>query len=146
MKRCLYFECLAFCCFLLVGCGNTKSLNCSSKSFLGDTTTTSQDFVIGFKNEVISSVSMDFDVTLKDIDDVTKDSLQSSVNDTFGTYKDLSGVDYSAKVRDDGFNVKIKVNFNKISDSDKKKIVFINYDKNYEQTKEELENNGFTCK
>lgn len=146
MRRFLFFVSLVCCCLFLAGCGNTKTLNCSYESNIGETSATSQDFVIKFKNDVVSNISMIFDVALSDVSDESNDSLQSSVDNTFSDYRNLRGVDYSAKVRDNGFTVKIKVNFAKMDKNQKSKIKLINYENNYEQIRKELESNNFICK
>ena len=141
MKRLIY--CLCF--FLLfTGCGS-KTLKCSYKKNISDSSISNEDLKISFKDDRISKLTMNIDVTLSDTDNVTRESIQSSVDNSFGFYKNMAGVNYSSNVRDDGFDVKISIIFSKLNKSEKEKISLVNPEKNYEQIKQEFESNGFIC-
>ena len=141
MKRLVY--CLCF--FLLfTGC-SSKTLKCSYIKDINDSSISTQNIKISFKDDKIDKLAANIIVTLSNTDNVTKESIQSSIDNSFGFYKNMAGVDYSSKVRDDGFDVKININFSKLNKSEREKISLVNPEKKYEEVKQEFESNGFKC-
>ena len=147
MKR---FFLMFFSFLFLVGCNSkstndSKVLKCSSTKTVGSTVSI-QDYEIFFKKEKLDRLSMSIDVTLDDHDEVTRDNLENEVSNAFADYKSRDGVSYSSNVKDNGFNVRLDVNFSKLNDQDKASISIINYEKSYDEIKSEFENNDFSCK
>lgn len=147
MKR---FFLMFFSFLFLVGCNSkstndSKVLKCSSTKTVGSTVSI-QDYEIFFKKEKLDRLSMSIDVTLDDHDEVTRDNLENEVSNAFADYKNRDGVSYSSNVKDNGFNVRLDVNFSKLNDQDKASISIINYEKSYDEIKSEFENNDFSCK
>lgn len=149
MKR---FFILLSCVFVLTlaGCGSkssngTKVLECSSIGPVGSASS-EQTYKVYFDSERVEKLSVNISVTLNEQDDVTRDNLESDVSNAFADYKNRDGVSYSSNVKDNGFNVRLDVNFNKLSDEDKASISIINSEKSYDEIKSEFESDGFSCK
>lgn len=151
MKRCLSFCTLIIgCSIFLTACGSkssneSKVLECTSNNTVGSTLT-EETYKIHFEGDKVDRFSMSISVTLNEVDNVTRDNLENEVNDAFGNYKNREGVSFSSNVKDDGFVVKMDINYNKLSDDDKAYINIINSEKSYGDIKLELENEGFSCK
>ncbi len=146
MKR-FFLLCFSF--LFLVGCNskstnNSKVLKCSSTKTVGSTVSI-QDYEMIFKKEKLDRLSMSIDVTLDNPDDVTRDNLESEVSNAFADYKNRDGVSYSSNVKDNGFSIKLDVNFGKLSDQDKASISIINSEKSYDEIKAEFESDDFSC-
>ena len=138
------------CCLLLVGCGLKKSdsstvLECSSSNTVGSTST-EEVYKIYFLDDKVDKVSLNISVTLNEPDNVTRDNLESDVDSAFEDYKNKKGVSYSSDVNDNGFNIKMDINYNELSEDDKTSINIINAENSYDEVKLELENNSFLCK
>lgn len=151
MKRCLSFTGVFFCFILfLTGCkyksaNNSRILECSSTNSLGSTLT-EEVYRIHFEEEKVEKFSMNLSVTLDEPDDTTRDNLENDVNNAFGNYKNRDGISYSSNIKDNGFVIKMDINYDKLSDEDKAYINIINSEKTYDDIKLELENSGFSCK
>lgn len=147
MKRFLNIS-LGFVFIFLVGCGskssNTRVLSCKLTKTVGSALS-EQSYKVYFDKEIIEKLSVNINVSLNEPDDVTKSNLESDVSDAFGIYKNRDGVSYSSNVKDDGFTVKLDINFNKLSAVDKANINLINSEKSYDDIKTEFENDGFVC-
>lgn len=148
MKRfLLYISCFIF--VFLVGCksksGSTKMLECNSTNSVGSTTS-EQNYKIYFDSDKVEKLSIGIDVSLSEQDDVTRDNLESDVSKAFESYKNRPGISYSSNVKDNGFSVKLDINFDKLSEEDKANISLINSEKSFDDIKVELEGNGFSCK
>ena len=135
---------------LLVGCSNKSSnnsmiLECNStKTFSNSLSEVS--YKIHFDNDNVDRLSLNINITLNEQDDVTRNNLENEVNSAFANYKNRDGVSYSSNIKDDGFVIKMDINYNKLSDVDKSYITIINSEKSYNEIKMELENADFTCK
>lgn len=149
MKRFfILFSCISI--LVLAGCGSNssngnKTLECSSTGPVG-IASSEQNYKIYFDNESVVKLSIDINVTLNEQDDITRDNLENDVSNAFDVYKNRDGVSYSSNVKDNGFNVRLDVNFNKLSDEDKASISLINSEKSYDEIKNEFESDGFSCK
>ena len=150
MKRYLsFFSIFLVGCLFFTGCNmkssnNSRILECTSNNTVGSTLT-EEVYKIYFDSEKVDKFSMNISVTLSENDDVTRDNLESSVNNAFGNYKNRSGVSYSSNIKDNGFIVKMDINYNKLSEEDKAYISIINPEKSYDEIKSELEASGFKC-
>lgn len=123
---------------------SSKVLECTSTNTVGSTLT-EEVYKVHFSNEKIDKFSMNINVTLDNPDDVTRDNLENEVNSAFGNYKNRSGISYSSNVKDNGFVVKMDINYAKLSEEDKMFITVINSEKSYDEVKLELESSGFNC-
>lgn len=151
MKRYISFLGVSlFCCLFFTGCSlkkedNSKVLECSSSNTVGSTST-EEVYKVYFRDDKVDKVSLNISVTLNEPDNVTRDNLESDVDSAFGDYKNRKGVSYSSDVNDNGFNIKMDINYNQLSEDDKTSINIINAENSYDEVKLELENNSFLCK
>jgi uncharacterized lipoprotein YehR (DUF1307 family) len=120
-------------------------LECNSTNSVGSTTS-EQNYKIYFDSDKVEKLSIGIDVSLSEQDDVTRDNLESDVSKAFESYKNRPGISYSSNVKDNGFSVKLDINFDKLSEEDKANISLINSEKSFDDIKVELEGNGFSCK
>lgn len=150
MKKCLYF-CFAFVgLFLITGCGK-KTLKCTRENNVyDDQMKMTQGLNISFNGEKASSLTFTMDVLLNNDLIDNNPNIASELADTasseFDNIKDERGVSYSMSKKDNGFNSKLKINFNKIDDETKKKIYLINHQGSYSSIKSNLEKDGYSCK
>lgn len=144
MKRLFNFCCLMVCLFLFTGC-SSKTLKCTRETSYNDEMNMSQQLNIVFKNDHISKLSMNMDVELLGTYMDSRDSLIDGAESEFNKYGDVSGIDYTTKINDSGFNFKVKLNFNKLSEDIKKDLVIANYENSYNSQKKELESTGYSC-
>ena len=148
MKRFFIFFC--FFIFILTGCNSknangTHVLECDSSATIGNSIS-EQNFKIHFIKDKISMLSVNINVSFNEQDNITRDNLEKDVSDAFDDYKNRKGITYLSSVNDNGFNVKLDIDFNKLSEDDRNSINLINSEKTYDEIKIELENNGFVCK
>lgn len=145
MRKNLYLGCLVLGLLFFTGCGS-KSLSCTRENNYSDEMIMNQDLSVSFKNDKVSKLSMDMDVKLGESYASFKDSLIESVESEFSGFSDQSGISYKTSKNDDGFNFKVKINFNKLSDDAKKNLDIVNYENSYDGVKAELEDAGYSCK
>lgn len=151
MKRYISFLGVSlFCCLFFTGCSlkkedKSKVLECSSSNTVGSTST-EEVYKVYFRDDKVDKVSLNISVTLSEPDNVTRDNLESDVDSAFEDYKNRKGVSYSSDVNDNGFNIKMDINYNELSEDDKTSINIINAENSYDEVKLELENNSFLCK
>lgn len=150
MKNFLYFCGLFICLFLITGCGG-KTLKCSRNNDSPDgLTKIFQEISVSFKNEKPSSllfkmnVSID-DQLIKDNNDIVN-GLADSASSEFENIKNEHGVSYSISKKDNGFDSKLKIDFDKLDDDTKKKIYLINHQSTYTAIKDALVRDGYSCK
>lgn len=136
---------LLVCVLLFTGCGS-RTLKCSRENNYSDEMKMIQKLDIKFKSEHIKKLAMDMNVELGDEYLSFKDSLITSVESEFSDYSNERGVSYSTSDTENGFNFKLKVNFNKLSDDLKKSIDIVDYEKSYDSIKNDLEESGYICK
>ncbi len=145
MRKNIYLSCLILGLFLFTGCGS-KSLSCTRENNYSDEMIMNQSLNVSFKKDKVNKLSMDMDVKLGESYDSFKDSLIESVESEFSKYSDQSGINYKTTKNDNGFNFKVKVNFNKLSDEARKNLDIVNYENSYDSVKLELEDSGYSCK
>ena len=107
--------------FFFVGCSsqsnnNSRILECNSSGNVGSTFS-EQVYKIYFNDDKVDKLSMNVSVSLAEPDDVTRDNLENDVNNAFEAYKARDGITYSSNVKDNGFIVKLDINFNKLSET-----------------------------
>lgn len=144
MKKFLSLVFLSVCLMLSSGCSN-KSLTCS-KSIDKDVLKLDQEYRLKFNKDSVRSLSINIDAVSTDSSVDLSNTILQTVKDKFSSYYDEKGISYSVSEKSNGFNFKIKINFNKVSSSTKSKIDIINYSSSYETIKTDLEQDGFTCK
>lgn len=127
------------------GCSKEKVLNCSMTQ---DTTgmKMSQDVKATFKGNDVKSISLSMNVELEEAYKSYSDTIISSLDNQFKNYKDKKGVTFSTKKTDDGINVSIKADISKMDDEAKKALDIVDTKANYDESKKELEKEGYTCK
>ena len=135
---------------LLVGCGNkssnnSKILECNS-IISYDNSISEASYKIHFTDEKVDKLSLNINVTLNEPDDETRNNLENDVNSGFADYKNRNGVSYSSNIKDNGFVVKMDIDYAKLSEEDKVYINIVNSEKTYDEIKTELEKEGITCK
>ena len=151
MKRYISFlGVFLFCCLFFTGCSlkkadESKVLECSSSNTVGSTST-EEVYKVYFRDDKVDKFSLIISVTLNEPDNVTRDNLESDVDSAFESYKNRRGISYSSDLNDNGFNVRMDINYNELREDDKTSINIINAENSYDEIKLELENNSFICK
>lgn len=130
----------------VTGCGDTQKLECSVQQDYYEGIKTHQNVVAVFDGEMLAKLSIDMDVKLDESSIEYADNLINGSTSNFEKYKDKDGFSYSTTKKDDGFEVDLDVNFKETDDDVKDNFSFLNAYSNYEQIKQELESNGYTCK
>ena len=150
MKKglCYFFACLGL--FLITGCAE-KTLKCTRENnAYDDQMKMSQGLNISFNGDKVSSLVFTMDVLLgKDLVDVNPNiasELADTASSEFDSIKDKHGISYSISKKDNGFNSKLKINFNRVDDETMKKIYLINHQGSYSSIKNSLERDGYSCK
>ena len=142
MKKILYCCTLSLCLLLFSGCGQ-KTLKCNLfNDYKGDITT-DRTVIFTFKGDSLSKLSYITKASFSEDYVSAKDSLISSISDV--PYKDFNGVSTSLKNEESSFEHKLNINYSKLSDDEKKQISIVNFEKNYEEIKNEFVQKGFTC-
>lgn len=147
MKKYFMIGALALSIATLSGCaGETKTLECTKTS---DSEGLKMNELIKaeFSGSKVTIIDMNisFDTTGQQ-DGFTKtleDSLKESFDEEYGNKK---GVDYKVNTTSKEVGVSIKMELDKMSEADKKELnVDSSYD-TYDDSKKDLENEGYTCK
>ena len=115
-----------------------------------DQMTINQILIVSFKGDKASSLTftmnVSFDAELIENNSDIVSNLADSASSEFDNIKDKKGVSYSMSKKDNGFNSKLTINFNKLDDETKKKIYLINHQSPYSSVKSSLERDGYSCK
>lgn len=142
MKRFLY--CCSLCMVVLFfsGCGG-KTLKCTmSNDYKGDITI-DRTIIFKFSGDSLSKLTYTTKASFSDDYASAKDSLIESLNDV--SYKDFRGVSTSLKQDDNSFEHTHTINFGKLSEDEKKKITIVNYEKKYDEIKNEFVKKEYKC-
>ena len=135
---------------LLTGCGG-KTLKCTRENDIPeDQMKMNQVLNISFKGDKASNLvfkmDVSFDKELIENNPTIVDDLSSTAGSEFDNIKDAKGISYSMSKKDDGFNSKLKIDFDKVDNETKKKIYLINHQSSYSAVKSSLEKSGYSCK
>lgn len=144
MKKVLYLCGIVLCLTFFTGC-SSRSLNCNMIGDYNDDLKWNQQLKIKFSNDHVTKLSTNMNVSLSGQYSESKSSLIESVESEFSQIINEKGVKSSTTDTDDGFNYKISINFNKLSDEVKKKISIVDYSKTYDYIKNDLEEAGYIC-
>jgi hypothetical protein len=127
------------------GCQKEKVLDCSMSQ---DSTgmKMSQNIKAVFKGNNVKSITLSMDVELEDTYKSYSDTIISGVETQFEDYKDMKGVTFETKKTDDGINVKLEANIDKMDDDSKEALDIVDTKADYDKSKTELEDDGYTCK
>ena len=130
---------------VVTGCGNTKTLTCST-----NISGLNQDVVVKYDGEDIKSIEMvmtysasalsEMGVTSETMD-LFVSTMKSSVCDTYNAYE---GVSCDVTSPNGGLEVVVKLDYPKLSQEAKDDLSF-NY-QSYDSLKADLEEQGYTCK
>lgn len=145
MSKRLFFGFVICGLFLITGC-SSKNLNCTRESDYSSEMSMKQVLTIKFKGEHVSYLDMKMNVLLSDSYIDFKDSLIESIESEFSNFNGKRGVSYSTSDNVEGFDFRVKINFDKLDDNSKKDIDIVNYEKSYDSIKSELEESGYICK
>ena len=150
MKKSFLCACLVFSLFMFTGCSRV-TLKCEKESEENIIfNEAKQKITVGFKDDVIYKLDYYTSYNFTD-DSIGKDNelidkMAESVSSEWSEITGKDGVYYSISKNDTGFTSKLKINFNKLSVEDKKKVYLINYKGSYSTIKKDLENSGYSCK
>ena len=133
------------CLFFITGC-SSKNLSCTRDRDYNSDINIHNALNVKFKNDHVSKLDFGINVVLGESYPDSKDSLIENIKDEFKELSDSKGVTYSIHDNADGFDFNLKINFNKLDDTSKKKVDIINYEKSYDSIKSELEDVGYICK
>ena len=150
MRKALYFCFSLIGLFFITGCSE-KTLKCSRENnAYDDQMKMSQSLNVSFNGDKASSLVFTMNVLLNEELIDGNPNIASELADTasseFDDIKNKHGISYSLSKKDNGFNSKLKINFNKVDDDTKKKIYLINYQSSYSSIKSSLERDGYSCK
>ena len=145
MKKSLYLGAIVIGTCLLSGCGS-KTLVCTRSNDYSDEMKMNQTVKTSFKNDHVSKLSIDMDVTLGENYMEYREELKTSVQDEFNDLKDTDGVKFSTVDTSNGFKFNLEANVSKLDSTSKKKLDIIDTEQSYDDAKKEFESEGYTCK
>jgi hypothetical protein len=145
MKKSLILLAMVVMIGFATGCQKEKVLDCSMSQ---DSTgmKMSQNIKAVFKGNNVKSITLSMDVELEDTYKSYSDTIISGVETQFEDYKDMKGVTFETKKTDDGINVKLEANIDKMDDDSKEALDIVDTKADYDKSKTELEDDGYTCK
>ena len=142
MKKILKVSVLLICVFLITGCFGTKKLTCTNKMD-SETNKTTVKYVFTYKKDKLVRIQNDVVGSFND-----KKLAKSSGEDAEEYYSKMDDVDgITAKVKVSGKKVtaKLDMKFEKMSKKDIENAGYNNLP-TYAEAKEEMEEDGFTCR
>lgn len=150
MKKCLYFCVSLIAVFFMTGCSN-QTLKCSKDDNENDGMSMHQGLNVSFKNDKVSNfvfvMNVSIDEQLISNNPDIANNLADSASSEFDNIREKNGVSYSMSKKDNGFNSKLKVNFNKTDNETMKSVSYlINHQASYSVIKNDLEKSGYSCK
>lgn len=128
---------------LLTGC-DSKSLSCTKEEEI-DAGKTKEVQLITFDNNKIKSYEATMSIALKDEYKNYADTLVESLEEPFKDYTEEDGLEYNTTVDDNNISVTVSGDYNKMSD-DVKQSLGIADNSSFDQVKESLEEDGYSCK
>lgn len=129
-----------------VGCGSKeKVLNCS-KTEEESGISMDQKINAKFSGNNVKEVAVTVDAKLSDEYKSYKSIFMSSLESSFEDYKDLKGVSIKTSDKDDTITVTLKANLSKMDKDAKEKLDIVDTKASYEESKKDLEKDGYTCK
>ena len=142
MKKIKFLMLFLFFSIILTGCGK-KSLSCSKEEDI-DAGKMNENQVITFKNDKIYSydalMTIELNDEYMDYKDVFVDSLESSMSE----YKDKEGIKYNTTKKDNQVSITINGIYSQMDD-DTKESLGISKNSSFNEIKQSLEEEGYTC-
>lgn len=147
MKRSVLLGSALVSMLLLSGCGNsTKTLSCSLEQSENGFSA-KQTIEAKFVGNEVKNVGLDMTMTLDDELKDNKDLLISSLEEEFEEYQNKEGLDFNINsTSDTEIKLTLNADLEKMSDEDKEELDLVDTTGDYEATKKELEDEGYTCK
>lgn len=145
MKKRILLGALVVSCILLSGCG-TKNLSCS-KTEKEDGFSAEEKIEAKFVGNEVTNVSLNMTMTLDNEYKDNKDLFISMLESKFTNYKNKDGLKFEISSKSDTeIDLVLDADLKKMSEDDKKELDLIDTKGNYDATKKEFIEQGFTCK
>lgn len=146
MKKTVVISAAALALIFTTACGSSKKvLDCSmSQDSTGMKMT--QNIKATFKKNDVKTINMTINVELEDAYLDYTDTIISSVESGLENYKDKNGITIKSEKNDNGFVVKFDADLSKMDSDTKKDLDMVDTSADYDASKKELEDEGYTCK
>lgn len=152
IKKIIGYCLLLFGCFCLISCDSKKEgidLTCSKDLTNENGLSTNMSTIVNYDGDTINTVTLKWFVTY-DPNEYTQDEIEELVLSTESTYKKTYGNNNniritSSKFEENKYLVSIVIDYQKLSDNDKKAYGF-DFPDGLEKSKKDFEDAGYTCK
>lgn len=144
-KGVLYFGFLCVTVSLLTGCG-TETLRCTKKDESNEDLKMTQEVVATFKKGKVATLDTTTKVELSGIYKDHQSSFENSLESQFSQYKGKKGISIKTSTKGDTVTLSMKVDLNKMDSSTKTDLGLLNTYGSKEESKKNLEADGYTCK
>lgn len=124
--------------------GCSKKLICT-KTDNNDLIKTEETFIIGYKNEKISSVQITLNSEVQKGYESYTEKVEENLKEQFTKYEKIKGVRINSGSRDNQIKVEVFIELDQLSEKEKKKLNFINLEENEKELKKTLEKNKYQC-
>ena len=148
MKGFLKFGVLALVLVLVSGCGNGskgKVLTCT-RSEKEDSMSMTMTMKATFEDDKATKLSMDGEIVVGDDMASYVETLKGVFDSQFTPYASKDGVKYDSKVKDKTISYSLEIDKSKVSEDDLKEMDMDLSEGSYDEAKESLEKDGWTCK
>lgn len=131
---------------LATGCGSKKKVLECTKTEDQSGVKLKSTITANFKGNNVEDMVVNMDAILGDSYKNYKSTYVKAFESSFSSYKDLKGVNVKISETDDGVNIKLTADLDKMDDDAKDALDIVNTKANYDQSKKDLEDDGYTCK
>lgn len=146
MKKYLTLTAMVCLLGLATACGNKeKVLECSKDQKSAGMNMT-QNIKATFKNKNVTYIDMSIDVKVEDTYKPYIDTMMTSVEGQLSEYKGKKGMTLDTKKKSTGFVVNLKADLAKMDKDTKEDLDMMNTTADFEESKKEFEDEGYTCK
>lgn len=131
---------------LTAGCGSKgKVLECS-KSEKQSGVELKSTIKANFKGNNVKDITVDMDAVLPKEYLSYKSTYIKAFQSEFKKYDDLKGINVKISESDNGVNIKLTADLDKMDDTAKDKLDIVDTKASYDKSIKELETEGYTCK
>lgn len=131
--------------FFMTGC-TTKTLTCTKEDNSVKDMKTHQKAEVTFSSNKVVKLYSEATVEVSGIYKNYVNQLEQSLLQSFTSLKDKKGVTVVSDKKEDRIVVKATIDINKLDKETKKTFNLVDTKQDYEQTKKELKDQGYTCK
>lgn len=147
MKKYLGLGCAVVVAGFLTGCGqSTKTLSCSMEDSSSEDMKMTQTVEAKFNGDEVENIEMVSTIEVSGIYVDYVDTLQESLEEEFEIFKNKDGVTFKTENKDNVVKAIIKADLTKMDEDTKEELNMVDTSGSYEETKKQMEEEGYTCK